>query len=293
VGMKILHFSPLLFVYSIVVSVFYSYTKYFFLQGNFTPIKILTSPLFFYCALMTVVNHTLSIITDPGKIETNFSIKEAKFLEDPKLKEQLFCKKCNRQRPERCHHCKVCDRCVLKMDHHCPWVANCVGLRNQKYFYLFLFYATVGNLIAFLSMVPLAFKIDTTFKLDDNNNLYAKLFDPIMLIVGLLLSLSMTLSIGLLFGAQTYMIMYNTTTIENRKYQEKNDNPYYSNNKLFNLSIVLGLNSKWEWLTPIVKDNPYNNGHSYLKYGETYQGFDLIYDDSEKKDYDNEKTGEK
>ena len=56
-----------------------------------------------------------------------------------------YCPKCDNIWPPRAHHCSVCKWCVLWMDHHCPWVGNCVGYDNIKFFLAFVWWAAVGT----------------------------------------------------------------------------------------------------------------------------------------------------
>jgi len=125
-------------------------------------------------ALMLIVCFVRSVTTDPGSVPqlpewsadcrvsrsrsfgprsnlaANLGASQAQCLETKQSGERRFCKWCENYKPDRCHHCRVCKSCILRMDHHCPWIVNCVGFRNHKYFFLLVFYALL-NLVFILA----------------------------------------------------------------------------------------------------------------------------------------------
>lgn len=112
--------------------------------------------VFHLVTCMLLICYACSVFTHPGSIPDNdplwepLPLDQAAQATDPmsmqemkKTGERRHCKWCGKYKPDRCHHCRVCKSCILKMDHHCPWIYNCVGFKNYKYFFLLLVYSVL------------------------------------------------------------------------------------------------------------------------------------------------------
>ncbi|KAF6202297.1 hypothetical protein GE061_004695 [Apolygus lucorum] len=119
------------FVVLMVIIMPHPYTWYSLLNGS----------LFFFFGVLAIMSHLKTMLTDPGSVPKGNATKEMIQQMGCREGQVIFkCQKCCSIKPERAHHCSVCQRCIRKMDHHCPWVNNCVGEDNQKFFVLFTFY---------------------------------------------------------------------------------------------------------------------------------------------------------
>uniref|UniRef100_A0A3P9CA55 Palmitoyltransferase n=1 Tax=Maylandia zebra TaxID=106582 RepID=A0A3P9CA55_9CICH len=145
-----------------------------------------------------------------------------------------YCFTCKIFRPPRASHCSLCDNCVERFDHHCPWVGNCVGRRNYRFFYLFILS------LSLLTVFIFAFVITHVILRSNQTGFLGALKDsPVVVCFFSIWSI-----VGL-SGFHTYLISSNQTTNEDikgswsTKRGKDNYNPYSYGNILTNCCAAL------------------------------------------------------
>lgn len=197
--------------------------------------------------------HLKAVLLDPGTVplpqtRIDFSDLHSERNYNREHEEWTVCTRCETYRPPRAHHCRICKRCIRRMDHHCPWINNCVGERNQKYFLQFLMYVCALALYSiFLIIASWVYPCEnctTTVPETQSRMLHSVLL--------LLESALFGLFVIAIMVDQMHAILYDETAVE--AVQQKG--PYRSHRpKMALLAEVCGRGHPIMWMFPCTSLN--------------------------------------
>jgi len=235
--------------------------------GIFVP----TTVMLVICYVRCILTHPGEIPDDPkweylargyrGSAESEVSYTPVSLQETKKSGERRHCKWCGKFKPDRCHHCRVCRTCILKMDHHCPWIYNCVGFYNYKFFILLLFYSAIDCHLILWSMTE-----SLTRCIYDVATPFGNMF---LIFFGEFLALVLAGLVTSFLGMHLWLISRGLTTIEfcekilpkDGRSRMQGVNSMYDIGFFANFRAALGQNVAL-WLLPI--GTPDGDGLSFL-----------------------------
>jgi len=158
--MRIIGWIPVVIVLGIFGYTFYSFVFQVWQLGEpLTPsgleiVRVISLLIYFTSLFLCLWSYFKIVMTNPGTVSGDQSRFNLSGDNTPEQSVRM-CKHCQQPKPPRAHHCSICKHCILRMDHHCPWVNNCVGWYNHKFFILFCFWASIVCVSASLSMLIL------------------------------------------------------------------------------------------------------------------------------------------
>ncbi|CAD5177664.1 unnamed protein product [Musa acuminata subsp. malaccensis] len=215
--------------------------------------RILGSPVLIVTALLTVADLAFLLLTssrDPGIVPRNarppdsdeaFDVTTPSMewvsaatphLQLPRTKDVnvdgftvrvKFCDTCLLYRPPRASHCSICNNCVQKFDHHCPWVDQCIGVRNYRFFFLFISSSTFLCIYVFtFSWLNILIEGKRY-----HNSVWKSMRSEVLSLVLIVYTFIAIWFVGGLTAFHVYLISTNQTTYENFRYcYDKKENPY-------------------------------------------------------------------
>uniref|UniRef100_A0A0L8GBT2 Palmitoyltransferase n=2 Tax=Octopus bimaculoides TaxID=37653 RepID=A0A0L8GBT2_OCTBM len=232
--------------------------------------------------LLALGAHIRTMLSDPGAVPRGNATRENLMKLGLKKGEVVFqCPKCLSIKPDRAHHCSVCQRCIRKMDHHCPWVNNCVGESNQKFFVLFTLYICLMSLHAAMlsinhfvvcigkdwkgiSNLPLVL-LNIVLSLDTSMpsvNFVCPAFSPpattVFLIILIFEGILFGIFTAIMFGSQLSAICTDETGIEQLK---KEQATWERKSRWLSIKSVFGHPFGLHWFSPFSKPLGYKLLH--------------------------------
>mmetsp|Transcript_6781 Transcript_6781/g.21006 ORF Transcript_6781/g.21006 Transcript_6781/m.21006 type:complete len:326 (+) Transcript_6781:156-1133(+) len=267
-------FLPVVFIWANIIGLYLIYMNFhcmpLYRHPHYHTVGALEVAVFNVITALLVICYLLCILVHPGTIPEKeedpsweyvpqdqmiasgcptMNLQEAKRSGD-----RRHCKWCAKYKPDRCHHCRVCRMCILKMDHHCPWIYNCVGFCNYKWFFLLLLYSWLACQFIFWTMMESVVR-SVTQSMDFLPMFFLFFGETLALFMSVLVTSFWCFHVWLMFMAMTTIeFCEKSSAAPSRAGRDPGKAPAkptsYDQGLAGNLAAVLGPRP-WLWLLPI------------------------------------------
>ena len=175
------------------------------------------------------------------------------------------------------------------MDHHCPWVDNCIGFYNKKFFIQLLCYFFLASLIFCVTYIPYSYNIFINMFERYTVGVYTFHYKNCIIVLNNMILLGFTFVDFNFLKFHLKLIASNLTTIETLD-NELSQNKKYDLGFISNFKQVFGEN-KLLWFIPINSPIGYPNGDGLTwQTKEDLISLENLGENKENNNIDNENT---